>query len=259
MTIILDKVPAVSDAVTAGLKTVAIRVPSHPIARALIAAAGVPVAAPSSNRFSLPSPTTAEHVMADLDGLIDVVIDGGPTPIGVESTIVDLTASPAVIRRPGGVTRQQIARVVPDVRLTSDVLPQAQPQPSPGQLLRHYAPRSTMTLYVGNVDAVTERVGNDVRRAVAAGSRVGVLAPEEDLRALAPRLAAVAASGRVETMRCGSRADRAAAARDLFGALRALDAEDVDVIYATSPDGDGINAAIIDRLTRASEGRIIRT
>jgi L-threonylcarbamoyladenylate synthase len=259
LTIILEKAATVPDNVTAGLPTVAMRVPSHSIARALIAAAGVPVAAPSANRFARPSPTRAEHVLADLDGRIDMVIDGGPTTIGVESTIVDLTTSPAVIRRPGGVSLQQIQRVIPEVRMLSEVMAQEQPQPSPGQLLRHYAPRARMTLLLGEADAVAERVGNEVRAAVASGARVGVLAPEEDLVALAPRLAAIGSTGRVVTMKCGSRRDRRAAATELFNALRALDAEDVDVIYATSPEGNGINAAIVDRLTRASDGRVIRT
>ena len=103
LTLILEKQSIVPDVVTAGLPTVAIRVPSHPIARALLAAAGVPVAAPSANRFSHPSPTRAEHVLADLDGVVDIVIDGGATPIGVESTILDFTVTPPVVRRPGGV------------------------------------------------------------------------------------------------------------------------------------------------------------
>jgi L-threonylcarbamoyladenylate synthase len=257
LTIIVEKSAAVPDSVTAGLPTVAIRVPSHPVARALIHASGVPVAAPSANRFSRPSPTRAEHVLADLEGRIDLVVDGGPTPIGVESTIVDLTTSPVLIRRPGGVSTQDLQRIIADAASVSEVLSQIQAQPSPGQLLRHYAPRATMTLYVGALAAVVERVGNDVRTAVAAGARVGVLAPEEDLRALAPRFAAVGGTGRVVTRPYGSRADRDAAARELFDALRSLDAERVDRIYALSPQGNGIEAAIRDRLTRAAEGRVV--
>jgi L-threonylcarbamoyladenylate synthase len=258
LTLILHKSAAVPENVTAGLQTVAVRVPSHAIAHALIAAAGVPVAAPSANRFSRPSPTCADHVRADLGGRIDLIVDGGPTPIGVESTIVDLTATPAVIRRPGGVSLEQIRQIVPTVLTVSAVMPDGQPQPSPGQLLRHYAPRARMTVYVGDVEATAARVGHDVGTVVAGGGRVGVLAPEEDLVALAPRLAAAAATGRVVTRRCGSRADRDEAARDLFRVLRELDAAAVDVIFATAPDGDGINAAILDRLTRASEGRVHR-
>ena len=259
LTLILEKLPTVPDSVTAGLATVAVRVPSHPIAHALIEAAGVPIAAPSANRFARPSPTEAGHVMADLGGAIDMVVDGGRTAIGVESTIVDLTVRPPLIRRPGGVSREQIAGIVPDVRSVADVLSAGDAQPAPGQLLRHYAPRAMTTLYLGEVDSVVAHVANDIRTAVARGTRVGVLAPEEDLVALGPRLAAVGSSGRVVSVPCGSRRDRARAARELFATLRSLDAEGVEVIYALAPAGDGIDAAIIDRLTRAAEGRVVRT
>jgi L-threonylcarbamoyladenylate synthase len=259
LTLILEKRSIVPGLVTAGLQTVGVRVPSHPIAHALLEAANVPVAAPSANKFSHPSPTRAEHVLADLDGLVDIVIDGGATSIGVESTILDLTVTPPMVRRPGGVSLDAIRRIVGDVRHVAETADRARAQVAPGQLLRHYAPRAVLTLYVGEIAQVVTRIGNEVRTAVASGLRAGVLAPEEDLLALAPRLAAIGASGRVVTMRCGSRRDRAEAARDLFQALRALDTEAVDVIFASAPDGDGINTAILDRLTRAAEGRVIRT
>lgn len=259
LTLILTKQPRVPDLVTAGRPTVGVRVPSHPIAHALLAAAGVPVAAPSANRFSHPSPTRAEHVLADLDGLVDVVVDGGPTHIGVESTILDLSVTPPLVRRPGGVTLSEIQRLVPDAQPLSAVMSDDRAQPAPGQLLRHYAPRAMLTLYLGEVSAVAERMGNDIRMALAAGLRTGVLAPEDDLRALAPRLAAAGPTGRIVTMKCGSRRDRDEAARELFQTLRALDAEGVDVIFASAPAADGINTAIVDRLTRAAEGRVVRT
>ena len=258
LTLILRKNAAVPDIVTAGLATVGVRVPAHPVARLLIEEAGVPVAAPSANRFSRPSPTTAAHVLADLDGVIDLVVDAGPTPIGVESTILDLTEQPPVVRRPGGVGIEALRRVVPDATALTEVLSAERAQRSPGQLTRHYAPSAPLTLYVGSSDAVAERLARDIRMAVASGMRVGVLAPSEDLLALAPRLAAIGATGRVVTMRCGSRADRAAAARELFSALRALDTEGLDVIYSAAPAGDDLDAAIVDRLTRAAEGRVIR-
>lgn len=258
LTLILAKQWSVPDVVTAGLPTVGVRVPSHRIAHALIAAAGVPVAAPSANRFSHPSPTLAEHVLADLDGVVDIVIDGGPTPLGVESTILDLTVTPPLVRRPGGVTLSDLRRIVPDAQGVAQTGDPTRAQAAPGQLLRHYAPRARLTLYLGAGEVVAERMGRDIRAALAAGLRAGVLGPEEDLIALAPRLAAVGPGGRVVTMRCGSRRDRDEAARDLFQALRALDAEGVDLIFASAPEGDGIDTAIVDRLTRAAEGRVIR-
>jgi L-threonylcarbamoyladenylate synthase len=228
------------------------------VARALLERAAIPVAAPSANRFSRPSPTTAAHVLADLDGRIDVLVDGGPTPIGVESTILDLTVSPPLVRRPGDVTLAEIREVLPDATARHESMGAAVPQPAPGQLLRHYAPHAPLTLFVGEVDAVATRVGRDARTAAAAGSRVGILAPEEDLMALAPALAAMAASGRFVTQRYGRRKDEKQAARELFAALRALDAEPVDLIFATAPDGADAWAAVVDRLTRAAEGRVVR-
>ncbi len=257
LTLILPKRATVPDAVTAGQPTVGVRVPSHPVAQRLLERAGVPVAAPSANRFSRPSPTRAAHVLTDLDGVVDIVLDGGPTPIGVESTILDLTVSPPLVRRPGGVSVDDIRAFVEDVQAVSDVRDPAAAQPASGQLQKHYAPRAGLTLYVGPVDRVAARLADDARAHAAAGSRVGVLAPEEDLLALAPRLAAAAAAGRIVTRRYGSRRQRADAARDLFAALRDLDGEGVDVILAAAPDPQDIGLAIIDRLTRAADGRVI--
>jgi L-threonylcarbamoyladenylate synthase len=257
LTLILHKQRSVPDLVTAGLVTVGVRVPSHPVAQMLLEEAAVPIAAPSANTFSRPSPTTAEHVRADLEGAVDVIIDAGPATIGIESTIVDLTVAPALVRRPGGVTLPAIRRIVPHAVAISDLQSADRPQHAPGQLSRHYAPAAQLTLYIGEVEPIRERLARDVRSAVASGVRVGVLAPEEDLNALAPRLAAVGGTGRLVTMRCGSRADRVQAARDLFAALRALDDAGIDVIFAAAPDADALDTAIIDRLTRAAEGRVI--
>lgn len=257
LTLILEKQPEVPAEVTAGLPTVGVRVPSHPIAQQLLQQAGIPVAAPSANRFSRPSPTSAAHVLADLNGVIDIVIDGGPTNIGVESTILDLTVSPPIIRRPGGVTESAIKRLVPGVTSAMTLASDPGAQIAPGQLLRHYAPRARLTLYVGSPDAVAPRMGAEARSAAASGLRVGILSPEEDLMALAPRLAALGYTGRIVTTPYGSRRDLAQLARELFRALRALDAEGVDMILASAPSADGIGAAIIDRLTRAAEGRVV--
>ena len=128
--------------------------PAHPIAHALIAAAGIPVAAPSANLFSRPSPTRAEHVLQDLDGRIDLVIDGGPTTVGVESTVIDLTGAIPTILRPGAITLEMIRAVLPDARMQPPSLREAAGgMPSPGLLSRHYSPRATMTLYEGAADS----------------------------------------------------------------------------------------------------------
>jgi L-threonylcarbamoyladenylate synthase len=257
LTLILRRQPTVPLSVTAGLATVGVRVPSHPVARALLRAAAVPIAAPSANRFARPSPTRAAHVMADLEGRIDIVLDGGDAAIGVESTIVDLTVDPPLIRRPGGVSLAAIARVVPDVAVSGGTFAVDLAQPAPGQLLRHYAPRAPLVLYVGSSRRVSERLAHDARAAAAAGERVGLLAPAEDLVALAPRIAASAVAGRIVTMAYGSRRQPGHAAHELFAALRDLDGEGVDRILASASTGDDEWLAIVDRLTRAAEGRVI--
>lgn len=256
LTLILPKKPVIPDLVTAGLPNVALRAPSHRVARALLETAGIPIAAPSANRFSRPSPTTAEHVAADLDGRVDLILDAGATDIGLESTIVDFSVDPPVIRRPGGLTFEQIHSLVPEVVLETGKGIESEAQPAPGQLTRHYAPRAVLTLYEGDPALVVQRIGADVRTAVAQGSKVGILAPEEDLKALAPIVASTASVGRVEVRPYGSRRDIERAARELFAAMRDLDDSGVNVIFASSPGNDGLALAIRDRLSRAADGRI---
>jgi L-threonylcarbamoyladenylate synthase len=255
LTLILPKTPAIPDVVTAGLKTVAVRVPGHPVARAIIARAGVPVAAPSANPFARPSPTRAAHVAADLGDRVDLIVDGGPTAIGVESTIVDCTCDPPVVRRPGGVALETLRQIDPGLRVELDHRTAEQPQPAPGQLAQHYAPRTPLTLYVGEAARVVALLAKDARTLVADGERVGILAPEEDLSALAAELAASAA-GRIETRRYGARARPEHAAQELFAAMRELDESGVNVILATAVEEGGLGLAIRDRLVRAAAGRI---
>jgi L-threonylcarbamoyladenylate synthase len=257
LTLIVPRGAAVPAAVTAGLATLAVRVPAHPVALRLLRAAGVPVAAPSANRFARPSPTSAAHVLADLDGAIDLVLDGGVTEVGVESTIVDCTVDPPVVRRAGGVTIEALRRVVPDVAEVIADASSEHAQIAPGQLLRHYAPTAPLTVYAGAPDRVVHRLATEARTQAATGRRVGVLAPDEDLIALAPQLAAVASQGRVIVASLGKRADPAEAAHRLFAALRWLDGEAVDVIVASGPVREALGAAVWDRLRRAAEGRVV--
>lgn len=256
LTIVLQKKPEVPDLVTAGLPSVALRVPSHRVARALMEMAGVPIAAPSANRFSRPSPTTAAHVIDDLDGRVDLILDAGPTDIGLESTIVDFTQDPPLLRRPGGITFEQVHSLVPEVVVQMEKGGADEPQAAPGQMSRHYAPKAELTLYEGPAEAVRRRIAADVRTATAAGDRVGILAPEEDLSALAPELAARASSGRIETVPYGSRSDLERSARELYASIRALDATGVARIFAVGVGAEGLARAIHDRLSRAADGRI---
>ena len=247
LTLILPKKPPIPHLVTAGLPNVPLRARSHRVARALMETAGVPIAAPSANRFSRPSPTTAAHVLADLDGRVDVLIDGGATHIGLQWTIVAFWVDPQVLRRPGGITFEQIHSIVPDVIAQAGATDDAAAQAAPGQMSRHYAPTAPLTLYEGEPAQVVKAMAADASTAVAQGSKVGILAPV---------LAATAAAGRIEVRPYGSRSDVGRAGRELFAALRALDETGVTVILASAVGSGGLALAIRDRLARAAEGRI---
>ena len=230
LTLVLRRSPLVPDEVTAGLDTVAVRVPAHPVAHALLAAAGIPVAAPSANLFSRPSPTQAAHVLEDLDGRIDLVLDGGPTQVGVESTVLDLSGDVPEVLRPGAVTLEMLRPLLPDVRLRVAVVAHG-PQRSPGLLTKHYSPRATLTLYEGPADRVLARIRQDADLAQAAGRRIGLLLPD---------------------------ADAAVTAARLYAALREFDAAGVEEIFASLPPAtDGLSQAVADRLRRAAAGRVV--
>jgi len=213
----------ISDLARAGLNSVGLRVPDHPAARALIRAAGRPIAAPSANRSGHVSPTTADHVFADLDGRIDAVVDGGATAVGVESTIVDCTGPNAVLLRPGGVTREAIEHA-----LRQAIKDAAEgPVIAPGMLASHYAPKARLRL-----DAVQ-------------------VAPGEALIAFGPTIPAGA--GIVENL--SEKADLAEAASNLFRILREMDAHGVDQIAVMPIPREGLGEAIWDRLKRAAAPR----
>lgn len=237
LTLVLPKREVIPAIVTAGGDKVAIRMPSHPVALALIRQAGVPIAAPSANLFGHVSPTTAQHVLADLDGRIDLVLDGGPTDIGVESTVLDVTVDPPMILRPGGVTREQIEQVLGykagDGRRTTDDGHLS----SPGLLEKHYAPAAQLMI-VKDADALG--VNHAVLRAM--GKQVGLLLLDNQ-RALGQNL------GGPQFVLGHSLED---VARNVYAGLRALDEAQVDVILIAQVPATGLGEAIADRLRRAS-------
>ncbi|MBI3048811.1 MAG: threonylcarbamoyl-AMP synthase [Acidobacteria bacterium] len=245
LTLVLARAAIVPAEVTAGLDTVAIRVPAHPVARALLDAARLPVAAPSANLFSRPSPTRAAHVIEDLEGRIDMVLDAGPTPVGVESTVLDLTQDPPVVLRPGAVPLEALRAVVPSVRLRSSHAPAGGAMPSPGLLERHYAPWTPMTLYDGDPAQSRAALLQAVTDALAAGRRVGLLTTSEQAHRFRHLPVVIA--------ELGSERDAAQIAARLYAALRELDAAQLDMIVAQSPEADeGLWRAIRDRLRRAA-------
>jgi len=247
LTLLLPRTAAVPDAVTAGRPLVGVRMPAHPVALELIRRAGVPVAAPSANLFGHISPTTAAHVLADLDGRIDAVVDAGPTAHGVESTVLDPCQSPMMIYRPGAVTASQIRNIAGAVEIYRDSgaerakLPEA--LPSPGIGLRHYAPKARLVLVGAPLDrlgVLLAQTAQDLR-----GEKVGVMLPAEVARPA--QVAAVFAWGRwsaPEEM-----------ARALYAGLRALDGAGCTVILCPIPPAEGIGAAIRDRLLKAGSSK----
>jgi L-threonylcarbamoyladenylate synthase len=242
LTLLLRRSRAVPEAVTAGKPLVGVRMPAHPVALELIRRAGVPVAAPSANLFGRTSPTTAAHVLEDLDGRIDAVVDAGATVHGVESTVLDPGESPMVIYRPGAVTAEQIRAVAGPVEVFRGGGLEAGPRealPSPGLGLRHYAPRARMVLVEGEPAELRVRLGEAVLH--WPGERVGVMLPA-DIAGL--NLGAV-------EFKWGRWAAPEEMARELYAGLRALDAAGCTVIVCPVPQGEGIGAAIRDRLKKA--------
>lgn len=241
LTLILPRAPVVPLAVTAGRPTVAVRVPNHPVARALLQAAGVPVAAPSANRFARPSPTTADHVLADLDGRIEAVLDAGPTAIGVESTIVDVTQDPPVILRPGGLTLADLRAVAPTLEARPAFVAGDEPALAPGQLLRHYAPSAPLTVFDGPGALAALR-----QTAQANPAAVIIAFAEDDLAGLPNPV-----------IRWASQHHPAALAHTLFTVLRQAETLAPPAILAHMPPPAGLGEALRDRLRRAAEGRVL--
>src|SRR5947209_18143214 len=215
LTLILPASSRVPKLVTAGLATVAVRMPRHPVALALIRAAGFPIAAPSANRFMHVSPTTAQHVLADLDGRVPLILDGGPCEVGVESTVLNLCSAVPTILRPGGVSLEALRAVLPEVQLPQQQsLRQDTAQASPGQLLVHYAPTVPTFLFEGSPKAMRTAMLAEAQRRRARGEQVGVLIADEDI-------AAFQGSGtRIYTV--GSAAVPEQVASRLFAGLRTL-------------------------------------
>jgi L-threonylcarbamoyladenylate synthase len=228
---------------------VAVRMPAHPVARALLQAAGVPIGAPSANSFTRPSATTAAHVLEDLDGRIDIVLDGGPTAIGLESTVLDLSRDRPLVLRPGGVDLEDLRPFLPDVELSPAFLDRETASRAPGQMLKHYSPRARLLLFTGNDGAAVQReMQLHAARLVAQGQRPGLLLSMEE---------AAVYTGEAACQRLGPKSDLHAMGQQLFAAIRALDAKTVDTILVRDYGRSGIGAALWDRLLRAAEGKVI--
>jgi len=244
LTLLLPRSAAVPDSVTAGRPLVGVRMPAHPVAIELIRRAGVPVAAPSANRFGHISPTTAAHVLADLDGRIDAVVDAGPAAHGVESTVLDVTQSPMLIYRPGGVTAEQIRAVAGAVEMFRAKMPMAaeprEAMPSPGVGLRHYAPKARLVLIGAPLDSLRQRM-TEAATCLSRKERIGVMLPAE----------LTSPVRRADVFVWGRWSQPEELARNLYVGLRELDARGCSVILCPMPPAEGVGAAIRDRLIKA--------
>lgn len=251
ITLILKKKSCVPESITGGLSTVGIRMPDHDAARAMIRAAGVPIAAPSANTSGRPSPTTAEAVYHDLKGKIPLILDGGPCHYGVESTIVDCTGKTAVILRPGAVTREMLEEVLGETELdpalvTEDTVPRA-----PGMKYRHYAPKAPMTLVEVSSAKMSETFLKEIERLQNAGKRVGIIASEETLAIIGDRVP------KDLLVSYGRRRDLSIIAANIYEALRSFDDKSVDCLLAEGTSEEGLGLAIMNRLRKASGNQVI--
>ncbi len=244
LTVVLKKKDCLPESVTAGLSTVAVRIPSHPIARALISAAGVPIAAPSSNLSGRPSPTTAEHVIADMTGRIDAIIDGGSCSVGVESTVVEIVDEGVNILRPGGITKSDIEKVVGSVtvdrHVTTEVKSGEVPK-SPGMKYKHYAPDAEVTVISGDKDIAAAKIRELIKE--NSGVPTGVMCYD----GYAFDCESVLYMGE----------DNVKYAERLFGALRQFDALGVKVVFAQFSEDDDYGLAVKNRLFKSAGGKVI--
>lgn len=249
LTIILPKSDAVPEETTGGLQTVAVRLPSHPVARRLIECAGGYVAAPSANVSGKPSPTLAKYVIEDMDGRIDMIIDGGEVGIGLESTIVDLTVEPPQILRPGYITQEMLNEVLGAVDVDKTILDNSSGQApkAPGMKYRHYAPKGDLTIVTGDAADVVAYINAQAAEFTTAGKKVGIIASEEVLQQY--RAAIV--------KNIGNRTDETAIARNLYRILREFDEDGAEIIFSEAFDDGGMGQAIMNRLLKAAGHKVI--
>lgn len=249
LTMIFKKADCVPYATTGGLDTVAVRMPSNKIARELIRTSGRYIAAPSANLSGRPSPTDAKHVIQDLYGRVDMILDGGESDIGLESTIIDLSGERPVILRPGYITEEMLGELIAGIEtdkgildMNSDIAPKA-----PGMKYRHYAPKGSLAIVEGEQEQVTAYINCRLEEHKAEGKRTGVIATNE-----------TAAGYRADSVKSvGKRGDESAIAKHLFRILREFDDEEIQIIYAEAFESTGVGCAIMNRLLKAAGHKVI--
>ncbi len=249
LTMIFQKSDRVPYETTGGLDTVAVRMPVHPVAMAFIEEAGGYIAAPSANRSGRPSPTCAKYVEEDMQGRIEMIIDGGDVEIGLESTIVDMTVDEPMILRPGYITKEMLEEVLQSVSedKTMMSLDSGQAPKAPGMKYRHYAPKGELTIVDGNEEQVIEYINKQVPVLQKEGQKVGIIGTQTTVdRYLG------------DVRKCaGNRQDETTIARELYRILREFDDEEVTVIFSESFDTAGIGQAIMNRLLKAAGHKMV--
>lgn len=249
LTMIVNKNEKVPYETTGGMDTVAVRMPSHPVALELIRRSGCLVAAPSANTSGRPSPTKAEHVAEDLNGRIPMILDGGEVGIGIESTIIDLTEEIPMILRPGYITKEMLEEVIGEVRTDPGIIDAAslvKPK-APGMKYRHYAPKADLQVVCGEEEKVILAINRRTEQLQKEGRKVGVIATDETMnRYNANRVVSI-----------GARTDEEAIARHLYGLLREFDATGVEAIFSESFSSTGMGQAIMNRLLKAAGHQMI--
>lgn len=250
LTMIFEKADCIPRQTTGGLETVAVRMPSNGIARELIKAAGGYIAAPSTNRSGRPSPTDARYVREDLDGRVDMIIDGGPARVGLESTIIDLTENVPVILRPGYITEEMLEEVLESVN-TDEALTEegsAKPPKAPGMKYRHYAPKGNLVIVEGPAGQVVEYINGKIAGWKKEGKRCGVIATDET--------AGYYGADSIKSV--GKRQDEAQIASRIFRILREFDDEETEMIYTEGFENRGLGRAIMNRLLKAAGHQVVR-
>lgn len=242
LTLVLKKSELIPLSVTAGSQTVTLRLPNHPIACELINLAGVPIAAPSANTSGRPSPTTAQHVLQDLDGKIDMVIDGGPTRVGVESTVLDAISEPPILLRPGEISFESLREYAPNIHLLSQLaVSETQRIRSPGLKYQHYSPSSKVVLI--HAQTLKQFKAKAIELAQASiGKKIAVLSLDDLGETVTPYQVVAGTSSRYAAL--------------LFDAFRQFEQQGVDTIIAQAISEDGVGRAVMDRLTRAADEEV---
>jgi len=252
LTLVVKKSEALTEIVTAGLDTVGIRMPDNPVALALLKHANIPVAAPSANISGSPSPTSANHVLKDLDGRVDIIIDGGDCSVGLESTVLDVSGEIPVLLRPGAVTLEQIedviGRVDIDEHINIKMEENAEKPRSPGVKYKHYSPEAEVILFDGSIKKIVEEIKERARGYSSRGKKVGIMATEQTKQFYN--------IGLVRSL--GDRNKPETIAANLFRLLREFDEEKVDIIFMEAIEKSGIGMAIMNRMVRAAGYNIIK-